>query len=236
MQQDQTTPSPRRKFLGTLAAGAAAIGMASIPSGLQALPTATPGLLNTDPDNPDAWFDKINGKHRLVVDVVSPKQGHDAILPFAWPKVFLMTNAATGTPENENSVVVVLRHNAIPYAMDDRIWKKYKFGEHFNITDAGTKAPSVRNMFWKPNPPFEVPGIGPVPIGINDLQESGVMFCVCNVAMTVNAAIMAEQMKMKQEEVMREWMAGLLPNIKVMPSGIWAVGRAQEHQCAYVAV
>jgi intracellular sulfur oxidation DsrE/DsrF family protein len=34
-------------------------------------------------------------------------------------------------------------------------------------------------------------------------------------------------------EVKKEWIAGLLPGIQVMPSGVWAVGRAQEHGCTY---
>ena len=33
--------------------------------------------------------------------------------------------------------------------------------------------------------------------------------------------------------VKKEWVAGVLPGIQVVPSGVWAVGRAQEHGCAY---
>ncbi|MBK7433896.1 MAG: twin-arginine translocation signal domain-containing protein [Chitinophagaceae bacterium] len=236
MKNLQEPFSPRRKFLGTLAAGAAALGLQAIPSTLQAAPSQLAPGTNTDPDDPDAWFNQINGKHRMVFDVREPLPGHEAILPFAWPKVFLMTNAATGTPEKENSVVVVLRHNAIPYAMEDRLWEKYGFGERFKITDPGTEKASLRNVMWKPNPPFKVPGVGPVPIGINDLQESGVMFCVCDMALNVNSFVVAQSLKMKPEEVKKDWLAGLLPGIKVMPSGLWALGRAQEHQCAYIAV
>jgi len=38
---------------------------------------------------------------------------------------------------------------------------------------------------------------------------------------------------LKAQEIKKEWMAGLLPNIQLMPSGVWAVGRAQEHGCSY---
>lgn len=234
MQKDQTSPSPRRKFLGTLATGAATLGLASLAGPLQALPVSE--RAQTDPDNPDAWFDSIKGKHRIVFDVVYPKQGHEAILPFAWPKVFLLTNAATGTPEKENSVVVVLRHSAIGYALNSEMWKKYKLGEFFGIKDREGKAAAESNMFWKPSPSFEVPGVGPVPIGINELQESGVMFCVCDMAMVVNSFLVAQGMKMDPKEVKADWVKNVLPGVKVMPSGLWAVGRAQEHKCSYVAV
>jgi intracellular sulfur oxidation DsrE/DsrF family protein len=80
---------------------------------------------------------------------------------------------------------------------------------------------------------FQVPGIGSVAIGINDLQEQGVMFCVCNAAITVYSTAISQGMNMSPEEVKKDWLAGLLPGIQVVPSGVWAVGRAQEHGCAY---
>jgi len=75
--------------------------------------------------------------------------------------------------------------------------------------------------------------VGEVAIGINDLQASGVMFCVCNAAMTVYSAVAADAMKMQAADVMNDWKAGLLPGVQIVPSGVWAVGRAQEHNCQY---
>jgi intracellular sulfur oxidation DsrE/DsrF family protein len=226
--QEPNRHTHRRSFLGTLAAGAAAIGIASIASPLRL--AATPGIPATDPADPDAWFNQVKGKHRMVLDVPRPHE----IFPFAWSKVFLMTNAATGTPEKNNSVVVVLRHDGIPYAFEDRIWAKYKFGEVFKIDDPATKAPSVRNPFWKPKPgDFKIPGLGNVDIGIDQLQDSGVLFCVCDMAMTVYSAAIAQGMNGDPAEIKKEWISGLLPGVQPVPSGIWAVGRAQEHGCTY---
>lgn len=219
-------PSPRRKFLGNIAAGAAALGMLSIPSSIKAAPK-----LFEQTDDADEWFKQIKGKHRVVFDATRPHE----IMPFAWPRVFLMTNEMTGTPSKDSSVVVVLRHNAIPYAFEDRIWAKYKFGEMFKADDPATKTASVRNPFAKPAPgEYKIPGFGPVPIGINELQASGVMFAVCNAAMTVYSTVTADQMKMSAADVMQDWKSGLLPGIQIVPSGVWALGRAQEHGCAYI--
>ncbi|HEY4109343.1 hypothetical protein [Puia sp.] len=218
--------TPRRRFLGKIAVGAAALTALSVPFDLSASPTASPDRL--DRADPDAWFSQLKGKHRLVIDVPRPNE----ILPFAWPRVFLMTNIATGTPEKENNVIVVLRHDGIPFAFEDRIWAKYKFGEAFKIHDPKTKAPATRNPFWKPTTgDFTVPGLGNVDIGIDQLQASGVMFCVCDVAMTVYSAALADGGD--PAEIKKDWMSGLLPGIQPMPSGIWAVGRAQEHGCSY---
>ena len=72
-----------------------------------------------------------------------------------------------------------------------------------------------------------------VDIGINELQQSGVQFVVCNAAITVYSAVYAEQNKLNAEEVKKDWEAGLLPGVTVVPSGVWALGRAQENKCAY---
>lgn len=219
-------PSPRREFFGKVAAGLSAIGLLSIPSSVKALPA----LLQENNDD-DNWFKQIKGKHRVVFDATRP---HD-LMPFAWPRVFLMTNQATGTAEKDNSVVVVLRHDAIPYAFEDRIWAKYNFGEMFKADDPATKKPAVRNPFHQPKKgDFKIPGFGEVAIGINELQDSGVLFAVCSAAITVYSTVAADKMKMNAAEVKAEWMSGLLPGVHPVPSGVWALGRAQEHGCAYI--
>ncbi|WP_346317638.1 hypothetical protein [Chitinophaga sp. YIM B06452] len=221
----------RRDFLNQLALGATSLGLASLasPLHLQAA-LKQPDIFTSSDDDPDAWFNKITGKHKLLVDVPRPHE----IFPFAWPKVFLLTNAATGTPEQDCSVVVVLRHDAIPYAMENALWAKYKFGEVFKADDPATKAPSLRNPFWQPKPDdFTVPGVGPVEIGIDQLQKSGVLFCVCNMAITVYSAAVGAGMGLDPAAVKAEWLAGVLPGIHVVPSGVWAIGRAQEKGCGY---
>jgi intracellular sulfur oxidation DsrE/DsrF family protein len=227
MQTNNSNSSSRRDFLGKLATGAAALGTVSFaPFQAQAMP----GFPNHEFADSEEWFNRIKGKHRIVFDATQPHE----MMPFAWPKVFLLTNAATGTPEKDCSVVVVLRHDAIGYALQDELWAKYKLGELFKANDPLTKAPATRNPFWKPKEgDFKVPGIGNVAIGINELQASGVMFCACMMAITVFSAVAADMMKMDAETVKKEWMAGVLPNIQPVPSGVWALGRAQEHGCTY---
>jgi intracellular sulfur oxidation DsrE/DsrF family protein len=222
----------RRHFLGAIASSTAALTMASFATPLHAgAKTLDENLYNNE--DPDAWFNKIKGKHRIVFDVTKPYE----VFAFAWPKVFLLTNEATGTPPKDNSVVVIFRHEGIPYAFNEKIWQEYKFGEMFKVDDPRTKTAAMRNPFWQPmEADFKFPGVGPVPIGINQLQDEGVMFCVCNVAMTVYSAAIAEKMGKDAAQVKKDWTENLLPGIQVVPSGVWAVGRAQEHGCAYCFV
>lgn len=234
--------TPRRGFIKVLASGAAALGLTALSTPFA--DAQQKGVVKAASSKPakgeaDIWFDKIKGSHRVVYDATHPHE----ILPFVWPKVFLLTNAATGSPESDCGVVVVLRHEAICYAFKDAMWEKYSFGQVFKATEIGPAfqaadapvAVNTRNPFWNTSEgDFKVPGFGAVPIGIKDLQASGVMFCVCNAAMTVYSTVLAEKMGMKQEAVMKEWVSELIPGIQMVPSGVWALGRAQEHGCKYI--
>jgi len=226
-KNNQTPLNQRRTFLKQFATGAAVLstGMLVAPFQLSAQANNV-----SDVSDADEWFKQVKGKHRMAFDVTQP----NGAMPFAWPRVFLMTNGKTGTPENECGIVVILRHNGIPFAFGNQLWEKYKFGEMFKINDDATKAPVAQNPFWEPKPgTFKTPGIGEVLIGINELQASGVMFCVCDVAITVHCAAIAAKSKQDADVIKKEWLAALLPCIQVVPSGIWAVGRAQEHGCSY---
>jgi intracellular sulfur oxidation DsrE/DsrF family protein len=223
---DTQVKNPRREFLGSLAAGAATFGISTLasPFSVSAMPAS--GIAEAD-----AWFDKVKGKHRVVFDVPAPHE----IFQFAWPRAFLLSNIATGTPESDLGVVVVLRHSAIGFAMEDRLWEKYKLGEVFKVTDGATKAPALRNPFWKPKPDdYVIPGLGNLHIGINELQDSGVMICVCDTAMTAFSGMLAHGME--PAEVKKDLISGILPSIQIVPSGVWALGRAQEKKCAYIFV
>jgi intracellular sulfur oxidation DsrE/DsrF family protein len=216
----------RRGFLGTIASGAAAMGLATLAP-FQQIQAGT-GFSSTDPD-PEQLFKNLKGKHRAIFDITEPNK--EPIMPFAWARVFLLTNEGTGSKEND--VVMVLRHSGIAYAFEDKAWTKYGLGEFFKAMEPGTGKPATKNDLWKPAKPYEIPGIGPVPIAINDLQDSGVHFVVCNVAMNVYSAVLADKMKLKKDDVYNDLKASLLPGVMPVPSGVWAVGRAQENKCAY---
>ncbi len=213
----------RRGFLGKLAA-AAALGMTGLaPARLAAQPDKTPEGSN----NPEfeAWLGRIKGKHRQVFDAPEPNDG----LPLAWSRVFLSTSNEAGTPDSDLCAVVVLRHSAIPLAMNDEAWAKYKFGELFKITDHATNAPAVRNVYAHVKP-----GELPFPdMAVEQLQGRGVLFSVCNMAITFYSAGVAKNMDLKAEDVKKDWIAAVLPGIQVVPSGVLAVNRAQEKGCSY---
>lgn len=213
----------RRGFLGAIAAAAAA-GLASLTP-LRAAAAATP---RRDPLSGAAdpaferWLNRITGKHRMVFDAPEVNSG----MPVIWPRVWLNGNNDNyGTTDAQNSGVVILRHAAIPLAMQDALWAKYKLGEVFELKDGDL--PATRNTFAKPLP-LPLPGTG-----VEQLLAKGVLFGVCNVALTIYSGAVAQKMGLEAAAVKADWVAGLIPGVQVVPSGVLAVSRAQEKNCGY---
>ncbi len=219
-----TNSNSRRTFLGALALGTVASGLSAISASGQDRPEDLKGSF---PHEADEWFKGIKGSHRIVYDGSTPHDG----FPVIWNWAFYLTNNQTGSPDSDITAMTVLRHSAIPFALEDRIWEEYPIGEVFGIQDKSTKMAGKRNPTYEPQPgDFPMPQIE----GIKRLQERGAMFCVCDLALHVYSSAVANQLKKDPMEVYEDWVSGVLPGIQVVPSGVWALGRAQENGCAYV--
>ncbi len=217
----------RRGFIARLAAGSIALGLSAIPSQLRAATASQPLGDGRGGSGPDDWLDGVKGKHRQVLDAVSVNNG----MSLAWSMVFLNThNQASKLADKDLSAVTVLRHDAIPIAYTDPIWKKYKLGEAFNVMDPATKKPAERNPFFHPNKgELLIPGME-----VETLLGRGVIFGVCNLATTIFSGMRAEAVGVPKDEAYKEWVSALIPGMNLVPSGIWAVNDAQEHECGYV--
>ena len=212
----------RRGFLGTLAASTAAGLVSLTPLSLEAATRIRRAPENAADPAFETWLNKITGKHKMLFDAPEVNSG----MPVVWPRVWLNGNNENyGTKDTDNSAVIVLRHAAIPIAMQDAVWAKYKLGEMFNIKDGDAAA--TRNVFAK-QMPLPLPGTG-----TEQLLASGAQVGVCNVAMTIYSGVAAKKMGMDPAAVKAEWVAGLIPGVQVVPSGVLAVARAQEKGCSY---
>ena len=204
----------RRGFLGRVAAAAAAVGLSGgVPStAVAATPSPDPAL--------DAWLGKIKGKHKMVYDVTEPNGGFGVICP----RIYINTMQAT-YPGESVTPVVILRHAGIPLGMNDALWAKYSLGDQFGIKDGdvGAKKNIYANITNLP-----LPGLGTA-----ELLKSGVLIGLCDVALTVYSAGAAPKVNMTPEAVKKEWIAGLMPGIQIVPSGVFGVARTQELGCAY---
>ncbi|SEB86726.1 hypothetical protein SAMN05192540_1756 [Maribacter dokdonensis] len=216
--------SSRRKFMGAVLMGATASTLSLITGPVYA---AMPNYDDKKMAEVDNWFNKIKGTHRIVYDGSTPHDG----FPIIWNWAFYLSNNETGSKDDDITAMTVLRHNAIPFALKSEVWKKYKLGEVFGVNDNATNAAALRNPYYEPqNGDFPMPEIQ----GIKEMQERGAMFCVCNLALSVYSGAVAENMGLDAKKVYQEWVDAVHPEIQIVPSGVWALGRAQQNGCGYI--
>ena len=172
------------------------------------------------------WLDTIPGKHRVVLDMREPNGG----MALAWAWVFLFTAPqAYAVPESDVGVVLVLRHNAIPIALGDAAWEKYKLGQVFNIMDPNTNAPALRNPFYATmHEPFSPD------MALQKLIGRNVRVAACDMAIHFYSGLVAKQAGLNHDEVKAEWNKALLPGIAHAPSGLVACQGAAARGCSYL--
>jgi hypothetical protein len=209
----------RRDFMG-LAAAMAAIGVSTV------LPVSTATAAPGAPTDFTRWLDTISGKHRVVFDVREPNDG----MAVAWAWVYLFTGPqAYGVKENQLGTVMVLRHNAIPLALEDSMWDKYKLGEYFKINDPATSAPALRNPYYATPVDPDVPDMT-----LKSHIERGVKVAACDMAIHYYSGQIAKAQGFKHEDVKSDWMAATLPRISHAPSGVVACQGAVAKGCSYI--
>jgi hypothetical protein len=218
--------SSRRKFVTSIALG---VGATAFPNFIEDFDNLEPVNLNTAINTNEllSWFNKIKGEHRVVYDGSQP---HNT-LPIVWNWAFLESNNSVGVKDDNITAITVLRHSGIVFAFNSEIWNKFKLGELVSFNDNKTGKTALRNTVYEPQT-----GDMPLPPiqGIKDLQSRGSLFCVCDLATKVYSAAIAKKMNLDPDEVYLEMIEGILPEIQLVPSGVWALGRAQNKNCAYI--
>jgi len=153
------TRTPRRQFLGEIAVGAAALAAAACAPAATATTAAsqaptpvtppagappTPPPMSDEPTKWDAsWMDRITARHKAVFD--SPEIEEGTALYHAMSYLGSVKDVF-GTGDSDASVVVVLRHRAVPLLFNDAMWAKYNIGAETSTTDEKTKKPVMRNV------------------------------------------------------------------------------------------
>src|SRR5262249_32925546 len=129
---------------------------------------------------PDAehWLDGLKGKHKQLVDAYEANDG--------WPLGFTHTFLATQGKDTAGAVLV-LRHAAMPIALQDSLWAKYKIGPSLKITDPATKEIATKNPFLKPPHGALLAD----DMSIDRLLQRGVIVGACSVALQVFSGMFA---------------------------------------------
>ena len=148
MTKSFESSTPRREFLGQIAAsaivlaGAACAAPMSVAQTSAATPKPVPAptgganraAAQTQWD--DSWFGRLTAKHKAVFD--SPEIAEDAMLGARTGDALHQRHArrARRGPSDVQTVIVI-RHHAIPFAFNDAMWEKYEIGKDQKIKGEG---------------------------------------------------------------------------------------------------
>ncbi|CAN5286566.1 hypothetical protein BH23GEM2_BH23GEM2_22810 [soil metagenome] len=222
MLNSVSSVTPRRGFMKGVAAGAAALVAARWSSAhAAALPRPA-----TDFTSSDDWVSRIKGKHRQVFDAAEINSGFAAVYALNFLE---STKQAHNLPDSELTAVVSFRHFATPLLLKDEIWAKYRIGAlpMINVTDPQTSAPALRNIFH--DNIMLYPGLTYESV----MATRPVIMPACSLALTVLSSMAAAGAGVSAEQAKAEWFAGLIPGAIVVPSGVYAVNRAQQAGCTF---
>jgi hypothetical protein len=204
----------RRRFLARLGIGTAALGALAG----SALPAAAQSKEMPRRHEVDDWMDSLPTAHRMVFDAFTAA-GLDDVSHYA-SNVFMANHTGYGLESRDVGVILILRHNATPYAFNDAMWAKYG--------GAFAAEPKPGDTAKAPNTNTALGGEG-----LDALSALGAHFGVCGMATRRFAGLAARSSGSTADAVVEELGRNLIRNAHLTPAGIVAVGRAQERGFAF---
>lgn len=235
-------PTPRREFLGQLAAtavtlaGAAACAPAAMGQAAAApaptasgAPTTAPSATPATPRKwDDAWATRLTAKHRAVFDAPEVADGTVLFNAYVYVRSF---REVYGAADGDIQAVLVARHRAVPLMLGDPLWERYELGKEVRVRDETTGKWARRNPYAADDPASSstMPGLS-----LAALRERGALLLVCNLALGNLGGRLAARTKRDAATVRAELRSGLLPGVEIVPSGVFGVMRAQEAGCTYM--
>jgi hypothetical protein len=228
---DSSNSSDRREFLGHLAASAIVLAGTACAAPMSATQTAVAptGAAPTGKWD-DSWFGRLTAKHKAVFD--SPKIDQNTTLgPFQAVRYINGMMDALGARLSEIQTVVVIRHQAIPFAFNDAMWEKYPIGESYKVM-SGDK-PATKNLLLAPR--TNRAPVAERPQGnLEWFASNGHILLGCDLATQGLAQAVAEKAKVPQQTVLEDLRKNTVPGMILQPNGVYAVHRAQEAGCTFI--
>jgi hypothetical protein len=151
-------------------------------------------------------------------------------------------------PTGQIKIVAAMHGPANALNFDDYIWQKYRIGEWLKVQDPKTGQAAVRNPFFasKASPEMHYPTQDPddgnslfQDASIQALQLRGVQFLCCHTATEEQARglIAHENLRQEPEEIAKDLLAHILPDVLVVASMVAAIALLQsDGHYSYVTV
>jgi hypothetical protein len=213
----------RRTLMGLGIAGAAA-AVLNRPARAQA--PATRWQPTSEPQ--DGWLEN-GGRHRLVFDTVS-MEGLGKALVFA-NNFFVANKSGYGLEPTDLAVIIILRNMSTAFGYTDAIWAKYgpALSERLVLTDPRTKTAPLVNLYQLAGKDSGSNNA----VTLDTLAKLGVRLAVCATATHGIASMIAAKTGGTPEAIFAELTGNLVRNGLMVPAGIVALNRAQEHGYAF---
>lgn len=215
----------KRTFVRNILGG---LGIGTIAASVSA-PAHGAGTSNWSPaqEPQDHWLDQIGGRHRQVFDTISP-EGVARALTFTH-SFYIANKDAYGIDSNDLGVLMIFRAGSTPFGFNDKIWLKYSIGlaNRTKLVDPITKSAPVINIYNAAEKATSLPTNG---LTLDVLAKMGGQFAICSVASKKLAAVLAKDTGESPESVFAEMQANTVANARMVPAGIVALNRAQEHR------
>lgn len=217
----------RRRLIGggvlVAGAGLAALGSSRAQSAEAARWEPTPEAL-------DSWLDRPGVRHRLVIDTSTGKGGQDGV---GYAMHYLYANfTGYGLKPDQLGIVLVFRHGSTAYGYNNAIWARYgrTFAKGMKLTgDLARRAQTMNPLLFKrpdATPPKGMEWMAEA--ALTGLAQQGVRFAVCGAATEgISGDLAGTGGDAKAIEA--ELKANLVPGGLIVPAGVVAVNRAQEH-------
>jgi intracellular sulfur oxidation DsrE/DsrF family protein len=180
----------------------------------------------------ERWAKNLRGKRKIIFDATQVAQGTvltQVELAITSYRDFL------GVPSNRLGIVILLRHRAIPIALNDSAWSEHALGVTLGLKDPSSGGPAKRNPFFQLRTTDAFAGID-AQASIARLLKHGVVFLVCDRAVRALSIALEQQTRANFNVVYRGLRSSLIPGMTLVPNGIVALARAQEEGCAYIPV
>jgi hypothetical protein len=174
----------------------------------------------------DNWLDAIGNRHRQVFDTISP-EGVARALTFTYT-FYTANKDAYGIDSRDLGVLMIFRAGSTAFGFNDKFWSKYSPGlaDRTKLVDPITKSAPVVNIYDAPDQAALLPTNG---LTLNNMGKMGGRFAICSVASRKLAAALAKGTGETSDSIFAEMQANTVANARMVPAGIIALNRAQEH-------
>ena len=205
----------------TATMAAARVGIAATEPALKA------AAVHAGPKEPsNKWLEGLTAKHKQFFDAPAPNGGIPLVHVMNYYDTY---NKAFAVKDGDIDAVLTFYGSTTFYGLNDAAWAKYQIGEFLETNDA-TGKPATANP-WRATP--NILGMTLPQASIESLRKRGATFILCNNALTIFSALLAQKRGLDANVVYQDLKANILPEVDLVPGMVVAVEQAQRAGLSY---